>query len=62
MSVLVLNTLSNYNDETNPLQDTFIVAVKDINLIGDTAEKIKKIEDVINRVKEEFKNNKISIR
>ena len=38
--------LSNYNDETNPLQDTFIVAVKDINLIGDTAEKIKKIDSV----------------
>ncbi len=38
--------LSNYTEETNPLQDTFIVAVDDINLIGDTAEKIKKIESV----------------
>ena len=38
--------LSNYTEDTNPLQDTFIVAVDDINLIGDTAEKIKKIESV----------------
>lgn len=38
--------LSNYTDETNPLQDTFIVAVKDINFIGDTADKIKKIDNV----------------
>lgn len=38
--------LSNYTDETNPLQDTFIVAVKDINLMGKTADEIKKIEKV----------------
>lgn len=38
--------LDDYNDETNPLQDTFLVKVDDINIIGDTAEEIKKIDDV----------------
>ena len=38
--------LSEYNEETNPLQDTFLVKVDDINLIGDTADEIKKFEDV----------------
>jgi len=38
--------LSEYNDETNPLQDTFLVKVDDINNIGNTADKIKKIENV----------------
>ena len=38
--------LSQYNDETNPLQDTFLVKVDDINAIGDTADKIKTLEHV----------------
>ena len=33
--------LSQYTDETNPLQDTFLVKVDDINEIGNTADKIK---------------------
>lgn len=38
--------LSQYTDETNPLQDTYLVKVKDINLIGETANEIKEIENV----------------
>lgn len=38
--------LSQYTDETNPLQDTFLVKVTDINYIGDTANAINKIENV----------------
>ena len=38
--------LSQYTEETNPLQDTFLVKVDDINKIGKTADKIKKIEHV----------------
>ena len=38
--------LSEYTDETNPLQDTFLVKVVDINEIGKTADKIKKIDNV----------------
>ena len=38
--------LSQYNDETNPLQDTILVKVDDLNKIGETAEKIKNIEHV----------------
>ncbi len=38
--------LSQYNEETNPLQDTFLVKVEDINLIGETADKIKIIDNV----------------
>jgi cell division transport system permease protein len=38
--------LAQYTDETNPLQDTFLVKVDDINKIGETADKIKKIEHV----------------
>lgn len=40
------SVLSNYTDETNPLQDTFLVKVENIELIGETADKIKKIENV----------------
>lgn len=40
------SVLENYTDETNPLQDTFIVKVNDIDLIGSTADKIQKIDDV----------------
>ena len=38
--------LAQYTDETNPLQDTFLVKVKDINEIGKTADEISKIENV----------------
>ena len=38
--------LAQYTDETNPLQDTYLVKVDDINLIGKTADKIEKIEKV----------------
>lgn len=38
--------MSEYNEETNPLQDTYLVKVDDINKIGDTANDIKKIEKV----------------
>lgn len=38
--------LSQYDDKTNPLQDTFLVNVSDINYIGDTANDIKKINNV----------------
>lgn len=38
--------LSQYNSETNPLQDTYLVKVKEIEKIGDTAKTIKKIEKV----------------
>ncbi len=38
--------MSQYNEETNPLQDTFHVKVVDINDIGNTAEEIEKIDKV----------------
>lgn len=40
------SVLSNYTEETNPLQDTYLVKVDNIELIGETADKIKKIEHV----------------
>ena len=38
--------LAEYTDETNPLQDTFLIKVDDINNIGKTADKIKLLEHV----------------
>ena len=38
--------MGNYTAETNPLQDTFLVKVKNIDLIGNTANEIKKLEKV----------------
>lgn len=38
--------LKEYDSETNPLQDTYLVKVSDIEKIGDTAKEIKKIEKV----------------
>ncbi len=38
--------LEQYNEETNPLQDTYLVKVEDINTIGDTADSISKFENV----------------
>ena len=37
--------LSEYTDETNPLQDTYLIKVKDVNKIGETA---KKVESLLN--------------
>lgn len=38
--------MSQYTSETNPLQDTYLVKVKDINQIGKTANKIKTIDKI----------------
>ena len=38
--------MEGYDDETNPLQDTYLVKVKDINSIGETANQIKNFENV----------------
>lgn len=38
--------MEGYDDETNPLQDTYLVKVIDINLIGETARKIKDFEKI----------------
>lgn len=38
--------MDQYDTETNPLQDSFLVKVKDIEQIGETAEKIKLIDNV----------------
>lgn len=38
--------VDSWTDETNPLLDSYEVKVKDINLIKDTADKIKKIDNV----------------
>lgn len=40
------NIMSEYTEENNPLQDTYLIKVKDIELIGETAEEIKKIEGI----------------
>lgn len=38
--------LSNWDDEDNPLKDTYTIKVKDVNDIGKTADEIKKIAGV----------------
>ena len=38
--------LEQYTDETNPLQDTYLVKVEDINNIGKTADEIEKLDKV----------------
>lgn len=38
--------MESYDEETNPLQDTYLVKVDDINFIGDTAKKIKEFDKV----------------
>ncbi len=40
------NILGNYNEEENPIQDTYQVKVKDIELIKKTADQIKEIDHV----------------
>jgi cell division transport system permease protein len=38
--------MSQYTEETNPLQDSFLVKVSDINGMGDTADEIKKLDKI----------------
>jgi len=38
--------MEQYTEETNPLQDSFLVKVYDLNKIGDTADEIKKLDKV----------------
>lgn len=38
--------MSQYTEETNPLQDSFLVKVSDINRMGNTADEIKKLEKI----------------
>ena len=45
-SEIFKSIMESYDDETNPLQDTYLVKVEDINLIGDTAKKIKEFDKV----------------
>lgn len=40
------NIMSDWTDEESPLQDTYLVKVKDVEKIGDTAKKIGKIKGV----------------
>ena len=40
------NILSQYTEETNPLQDTFLIKVENIETIGETASEIESIEGV----------------
>lgn len=40
------SVMSRYTEETNPLQDSFMVKVEDINGIGEVASEIKKLEKV----------------
>ena len=45
-SEVYANIMNEWTDEENPLQSTYLVKVKDIEKIGDTADEIKKIEKV----------------
>lgn len=40
------NIMQNWSDQDSPIQDTYLVKVKDIDKIADTANKIKKIEGI----------------
>lgn len=40
------NVMQGWTEEENPLQDTYLVKVKDIEKIGQTADQIKKIDNV----------------
>lgn len=40
------NIMQNWDETTSPIQDTYLVKVKDINDIADTAKKIEKIDGV----------------
>lgn len=45
-SEIFQNIMSNWSEDENPLQDTFLVKVTDIEKIGDVANKIEKIKGV----------------
>jgi len=45
-SEIFKNIMEQYNEETNPLQDSFLIKVEDINKIGSTAKKIEEIKGV----------------
>lgn len=45
-SEIFKSILNQYDEETNPLQNTYLVKVSDIELISKTAKEIKKIKDV----------------
>ncbi len=45
-SEIFANIMSQYNEDTNPLQDSFLVKVSDINEMGKTASEIEKLEKV----------------
>ena len=45
-SEIFANIMSQYNEDTNPLQDSFLVKVSDINEMGRTASEIEKLEKV----------------
>lgn len=45
-SEIFKSIMNQYDEKTNPLQDSFLVKVKDIDLIGETAKKIKNIDKV----------------
>lgn len=40
------NIMSGWSEEENPLQDTYLLKVKDVDLIGDTANKVQELEGV----------------
>lgn len=45
-SEVYANIMNTWTDDENPLHSTYLVKVKDINKIGETADEIKKIENV----------------
>ncbi len=45
-SEIFKSILNEYNEDNNPLQDTFLIKVDDINTIGDTASEIQSIEKI----------------
>ena len=45
-SEIFANIMSQYTEDTNPLQDSFLVKVSDINEMGKTASEIEKLEKV----------------
>lgn len=42
------NIMGSWTEENNPIQDTYLIKVKDINKIGKTAKQVEKIEGVTN--------------
>lgn len=42
------NIMSEWTEEENPLQDTYLLKVKDVDLIGETAKKVEALDGVAN--------------